>query len=265
MTDAADRTWSRSMPATYDRCLGPAVFVAHAVELARRAAADRAEAVLELAAGTGILTRQLVRRLPGAQVTATDLSPAMAAYGARQVPQAAWQQADALALPFADGSFDLVTCQFGVMFFAPRAAAYAEVARVLRPGGRFWLSTWDVIERNDFAAALAEAIELTFPDDPPTFLARIPHGYADVTAVAADLRAAGLTPQDQAMVVRTGRARSAAQVATGFCQGTPLRMAIESRTDLRAATSAIATRMTARLGPGPVTGRLTAHLIAGRR
>jgi SAM-dependent methyltransferase len=189
--------------------------------------------ILELAAGTGTLTRQLTGRLPGAQVTATDLSPAMISYGTEHVPEAAWQQADALSLPFDDGLF--------------------------------LFSTWDVIERNDFAAAMAAAINAAFPADPPTFLTRIPHGYADLAAVAADLRAAGLAPQEQSTVVLRGHAESAAQLAAGFCAGTPLRMAIEARGPLQPAVETIAAQMTARLGPGPVTGRLTAHVIVARR
>jgi SAM-dependent methyltransferase len=270
MTDTADRAWTGSMPEIYDRCLASAVFAPHAADLAERAAADRAGAdragaVLELAAGTGTLTRQLVRLLPEASITATDLNQAMADYGARRVPEASWRRADALALPFADDSFDLVACQFGVMFFPDKRAAFGEVARVLRPGGRFLLNSWDVLGRNEFAAALADAVDAVFPADPPTFLARIPHGYADPATAAADLRAAGLTPDGRSTVVLTGHAESAAQLATGFCQGTPLRMAIEARGDLRQATEAVAALMTARLGPGPVAGPLTAHVIRASR
>ncbi|MGH3401682.1 MAG: class I SAM-dependent methyltransferase [Streptosporangiaceae bacterium] len=264
MADSADRAWTGSMPDVYERCLAGAVFEPPAADLARRAAADSPAAILELAAGTGTLTRQLTRRLPGAQVTATDLNPAMVSYGAQRVPQAAWQQADALSLPFEDDQFDLVICQFGVMFFGAKPTAFSEVARVLRPDGRFLFSTWDVIERNDFAAALAAAIDATFPADPPTFLTRVPHGYADLAAVAADLRAAGLEPAEQSTVVMTGHADSAAQLATGFCSGTPLRMAIEARGPLQPAVEAIAAQMTSRLGPGPVTGRLTAHVVVAR-
>jgi SAM-dependent methyltransferase len=241
------------------------VFGPPAADLARRAAADGPSAVLELAAGTGTLTRELTRRLPGGQVTATDLNPAMVSYGAQRVPEAAWQQADALSLPFEDDRFDLVICQFGVMFFGAKRAAFSEVARVLRPDGRFLFSTWDVIEHNDFAAALAAAIDATFPADRPTFLTRIPHGYADLAAVAADLRAAGLEPEETSTVVMTGHAESAAQLATGFCSGTPLRMAIEARGALQPAVETIAAEMTARLGRGPVAGRLTAHVIGARR
>jgi SAM-dependent methyltransferase len=265
MADSADRAWTGSMPDIYERCLAAAVFDPPAADLARRAAAVGPAEILELASGTGTLTRQLARRLPGAQVTATDLSPAMISYGTEHVPEAAWQQADALSLPFDDDLFDLVICQFGVMFFDPKPAAFSEVARVLRPDGRFLFSTWDVIERNDFAAALAAAINAAFPADPPTFLSRIPHGYADLAAVAADLRAAGLVPQEQSTVVLTGHAESAAQLAAGFCAGTPLRMAIEARGPLQPAVETIAAQMTARLGPGPVTGRLTAHVIVARR
>ena len=91
-----------------------------------------------------------------------------------------WRQADAQALPFADGSFDAVLCQFGVMFFPDRATAYREAKRVLKPGGRFLFSVWDRIEENEFAHTVTDAVAALFPDNPPRFFARTPHGYHDV-------------------------------------------------------------------------------------
>ena len=104
-----------------------------------------------------------------------------------------WKQADALALPFADRTFDAVSCQFGVMFFPDRVAGYAEARRVLKPGGRFLFNSWDRIEENDFAAVVTEALALVFPDDPPRFLARTPHGYHDVALIREELARAGFT------------------------------------------------------------------------
>ena len=125
---ADDATWLDTMPEIYDRCLGPVLFRPYAQHLARRAAASAPRDVLELAAGTGIVTRELLRQLPGAAVTATDLNPAMVSWGAAHAPGATWLAADAQHLDFADATFDLVVCQFGVMFFPDRPAC-------LRRGG----------------------------------------------------------------------------------------------------------------------------------
>ena len=154
-----DRLWVGSMPQAYDRWLAPAVFRPFAIDLARRAAQLRPGRVLELAAGTGVLTRELIAACPAAAVTATDLNAAMVAYGSGRVPGARWQQADALGLPFGAGEFDLIACQFGVMFFPDRPAAFREASRVLTPAGRLLFSTWDAVGTHAFAAALMAGLE----------------------------------------------------------------------------------------------------------
>jgi SAM-dependent methyltransferase len=252
------------MPQAYDRWLAPAVFRPFATDLARRAAQLRPGRVLELAAGTGVLTRELIAACPSAEVTATDLNAAMVAYGSGRVTAARWQQADALRLPFGAGEFDLVACQFGVMFFPDRPAGFREASRVLTPSGRLLFSTWDSVGTHAFAAALMAGLERAFPDDPPAFVAAVPHGYCDLDQVMADLTAGGLECLAAEPVTLAGRAESAAAVATGFCTGTPLRMAIESRGDLAAATEIVAGEMTARMGAGPVTAAMTAFVIEAR-
>jgi SAM-dependent methyltransferase len=259
--DEQDRLWVESMPEAYDRWLAPAVFHPFAVDIAQRAARLTPHRVLEIAAGTGVLTRELAAAIPAAQLTATDLNQAMVEFGSRQVPGAAWRQADALHLPFDDRQFDLVVCQFGVMFFPDRPAAFREMRRVLAPGGRVLFSTWGAVETHGFAAALVAALTHAFPGNPPAFIAAVPHGYCDLSQIAADLAAGGLECPTTESVTLQGHADSAADVATGFCAGTPLRMAIEARGDLVASTAVIADQMTARLGPGPVTATMTAYII----
>jgi SAM-dependent methyltransferase len=259
-----DWVWAGSMPQAYDRWLAPAVFRPFAIDLTRRAARFAPRRVLEIAAGTGVLTRELVTAVPAAQVTATDLNAAMIKFGSRHVPLAAWRQADALSLPFDDRRFDLIVCQFGVMFFPDRPAAFGEMRRVLAPGGRLLFSTWGAVDTHGFAAALVAGLAHAFPDDPPTFVVAVPHGYCELGQVAADLAAGGLECVSTASVTLDGHASSAADVAAGFCTGTPLRMEIESRGDLAASTAVIADNMTARLGPGPVTAKMTAYIIEAR-
>jgi SAM-dependent methyltransferase len=258
---AADRLWEGSMPEAYERCLGPTVFQPFAADLAGRVAARRPRRVLELAAGTGILTRELLAALGDAEVTATDLNEAMVDYGRGRAPGATWRQADALALPFDDGEFDAVACQFGVMFFPDKAAGYGEARRVLAQDGSLFFNTWDAVDTHDFAVALMAGLERAFPDDPPTFISAIPHGYADVDAVVADLRDGGLEVRSLETLTLEGRAASAADIATGFCTGTPLRPAIEARADLTTTVEIVTREMESRLGPGEVTGRMTAHVI----
>jgi SAM-dependent methyltransferase len=263
--EANDRRWSGTMPETYDRYLGSAVFAPHAADLAGRASALSPTRVLELAAGTGILTGQLVKALPHAGITATDLNQAMVDYASARVSGPSWRQADAQRLPFDDGTFDLVVCQFGVMFFPDRRAAFGEVARVLTPGGTFLFNTWDALERNEFTAALEAGVLKAFPEDPPTFVVRIPHGYTDLDAVKGDVNAVGFHVREAITVALSGHADSAAGLATGFCYGTPLRMAIEQRGDLDASAAIVSAEMTASLGSGPVSAPLTAHVVTARR
>jgi SAM-dependent methyltransferase len=197
-------------------------------------------------------------------VTATDLNEPMVRYGAGQAPGADWQQADAQALPFDDEQFDLVACQFGVMFFPGKADAFAEIRRVLTADGRLLMSTWGPVDTHGFAAALMAGVERAFPADPPAFVAAVPHGYPDVSTVTADLAAGGLELVAAETVTLTGHADSAADVAAGFCTGTPLRMAIESRGDLAAATAVVGAEMTARMGTGPVSAQMLAYFIEAR-
>jgi SAM-dependent methyltransferase len=255
MPGERDRRWSDTMPAAYAAGLEAAVFAPFAAELAGRVAGARR--VLEVAAGTGVVTRALVDA--GCDVLATDLNPSMVALGAERVPRARWAQADAAAPP--DGGFDLVVCGFGVMFFPDRPRAYAEARRV---GGRFLFSTWDTVDTHDFAVALGLGVEAALPEDPPPFVAAVPHGYADLDRVRSDLAAAGFTDVTVDRVVRTGVAASAEALARGFCTGTPLRQQILDRGDLEETVEIVAAVMTAELGEGEVRGAMAAYLVDAR-
>jgi SAM-dependent methyltransferase len=263
MAGGADRVWDAAMPAAYDRWLVPTVFHPFAVDLARRVTVHGPGSVLELAAGTGVLTRELLA-VAGA-VTATDLNAAMVDLGRRGVPGADWQQADAAHLPFGDARFDVVACQFGVMFFPDKPAAFAEVRRVLAPEGRLVLNTWAALDTHQFETALMKALGQVFPGDPPTFIAAVPHGYSDVKVLVSDLRAGGLHGVETTTVTLEGRAESAADLAMGYCTGTPLRAQIEARADLGATTTAVAEAMTVELGEGPVVGSMSAVVVEATR
>ncbi len=208
-----DKLFAGSIPEIYDRFLVPLIFESYARDLAERSATTDPRDLLETAAGTGVLTRAIASRLPAsARIVATDLNQPMLDYSrARQSGDGriAWKQADALALPFADQAFDLVACQFGVMFFPDKVRAYAEARRVLKPGGHFIFNVWDRISENEFADTVTEALAIVFPDDPPRFLARIPHGYHDVDQIRAELNDAGFTSISVDAVDDISRASSA--------------------------------------------------------
>ena len=179
-----DKLFAGSIPEIYDRFMVPLIFEFYAEDLAKRLAKANPQAILETAAGTGVLTRAIASRARmDAQITATDLNPPMVNYAAAKQSGDAritWRQADALALPFEDRTFDAVACQFGAMFFPDKIQGYREARRVLKPDGRFYFNVWDRISENEFANVVTEALAELFPDDPPRFMARTPHGYHDL-------------------------------------------------------------------------------------
>ena len=266
----SDTVFAGSIPSLYDRYLGPLIFAPYAADMAARVASGPAQRVLETAAGTGILTRALAAVLSvAAEIVATDLNQPMLDFAAAQPggEHVRWQQADALALPFPDRSFDAVACQFGAMFFPDKVTGYREALRVLLPGGRFVFSVWDRIEENEFTDIVTEAVASLFPADPPNFLARTPHGYHDSEKIRAELAAAGFTRIDIETVARRSHALSPRDAAVGFCQGTPLRNEIEARdpSRLAEATDKAAAALASRFGPGPIDGKIQALVITASR
>lgn len=265
----ANTAFPTAVAAIYDAVLGPFMFEPFARETAARLAGFDG-AVLEIAAGTGIVTRALDEVLaPGAAITATDLSPAMleTAAGRLSSPRVAWRPADALALPFAEASFDAAVCQFGVMFYPDQTAGHREAARVLRPGGRYVISVWGDLASNPVAEAVHEAVGAWFPADPPAFFARTPHGHYDMDAHRRNLAAAGFGDIVAETVTLDAGRLPAEDLAVGFCQGTPLRGEITARdaAALPAVTAAVAEALRARFGDGPIASPIRAHLITAVR
>jgi SAM-dependent methyltransferase len=176
-----------------------------------------------------------------------------------------WRQADAMQLPFEDGSFDAVVCQFGAMFFPDKSKAFSEARRVLRAGGVLLFNVWDRIEENEFADVITTALESVFPDDPPRFLARTPHGYHDIATIQQDLRGGGFvtTPSVDTLAARS-TAGSARIPAMAYCQGTPLRNEIEARDKSRLgeATDIAENAIARRFGRGQVAGKIQAHVVS---
>jgi ubiquinone/menaquinone biosynthesis C-methylase UbiE len=265
-----DTIFSGSIPAIYDRFLGPLIFEPYAQDLARRLGGVRGGRLLETAAGTGIVTRALAAALPETvRIDATDINQTMVDYAARlpRPPNVEWGREDAEALPFPDATFAMVVCQFGVMFFPDIVKGFSEARRVLRPGGRFLFNVWDRIEANDFAHVTTEAVGALFPEDPPRFLARVPHGHHETGVIEARLRRAGFGEIEIETVAKESVAASARDPAIGYCQGTPMRNEIEARdpTRLEEATDAAQAAIAERFGSGSVKGRISAHVFTARR
>jgi len=264
---ATDRLFTGSIPEVYDRFLVPLIFEPYALDLAERLAKTDPRNVLETAAGTGVLTRAIAAGLPAdARMVATDLNqPMLDRAAARQSrdDRIQWRQADALALPFGAQSFDVVACQFGVMFFPDKIQGYKEACRVLKPGGRFFFNVWDRLSENDFPNIVTEALTARFPHDPPRFMARTPHGYHDVERIRVELNAAGFTDISVDAVTHWSKAPSPRDVAIAFCQGTPLRNEIEAQdaSRLEEATKHAAEALALRFGSGPIEGRIRAFVI----
>jgi ubiquinone/menaquinone biosynthesis C-methylase UbiE len=240
-------------------------------DLANRVAVLNPSRVLETAAGTGVVTRALANALPThVDLIATDLNQPMldraAAVGTRRPVK--WQQTDATQLPFDDASFDIIVCQFGMMFFPDKARAMSEARRVLRPGGTLLFNVWDRIEENEFANTVTAALADLFPTDAPLFMVRTPHGYFDTKTISRDLAKAGFSavPRFKTIAARS-RAASARVPAIAYCQGTPLRNEIEARSDagMAEATSACAKAIAERFGAGPVDGKIQAHIVIVQR
>lgn len=267
----ADKVFAGSIPRVYDTHLVPLIFESYAADMVGRLSSRPLSGVLEVAAGTGVVTRAMAAALPeSVPITATDLNQAMldhaAAAGTKRPVE--WRQADAAQLPFPDAAFDAVVCQFGAMFFPDRPQAFSEARRVLKPGGVFFFNVWDRIGENEFADAVEAALASVFPADPPRFLSRTPYGYHDRRSIERDLAEGGFTaPPRIDTVAARSRAASPRSPAIAFCQGTPLKSEIEARdaSRLGEATDAAAEAIAARFGRGDVEGKIQAHVVAVAR
>ena len=268
MVATVDKVFAGSIPALYERFLVPLIFESYALDLAQRLAKTRPAAVLETAAGTGVLTRALASALPArTRLMVTDLNQPMLDHAKGRQPadsRIEWRQADALTLPFENQSFDAVACQFGAMFFPDKVQGYKEARRVLKPGGHFFFNVWDRIEENDFADVVTQALAAVFPQDPPRFMARTPHGYHDGKQIREELKAAGFSKISIDAVDARSKAASPRDPAIAYCQGTPLRSEIEARgaPGLEEATNKAADALARRFGTGAVDGRIRAFVIS---
>lgn len=270
-TADTDKVFTGSIPRVYDEHLVPLIFEPYAQDIVSRLASRSVTRVLEIAAGTGVVTRKLAAALPAnVDIVATDLNQAMLdqASLAGTVRPVQWQQADAMDLPFGDATFDAVICQFGVMFFPDKGKAFAEMRRVLMPGGVLLFNVWDRIEENEIVDVVTQALAVVFPADPPRFMQRSPHGYHDVAVIRQALADGGFTDAVQVdTVAARSKAPSARFAVIGYCQGSPLRTEIEARgkPGLDAAVDAAVDAVARKFGDGAIDCKIQAHVVTALR
>ena len=260
-----DISFAGSIPQLYDQYLGPLLFRPYADELARRAAELQPKRILETAAGTGIVTAALHRACPDAEIIATDLNQGMLDVASARLPsdRLVFAAADAQDLPFGDDGFDLVVCQFGIMFMPDKVRANAEAKRVLRPNGRYMLAIWDRLDNNPATHASASAVAELYPEGASDFLKRAPFSYADPARIEHDLLEAGFNDIEFETVALRSRLPSARHAALGLCQGTPMRLDIEARGEdaLERATHAAEQALKRFEGADGLDAPMAAHIV----
>jgi len=262
-----DKAFLGTIPEVYDSYLVPLIFESYAEDLAARVSADQPTKILEIAAGSGVVARALAPRLaPGTDYMVTDLNEPMLEQAAKRQPNGgsiSYRVADALELPFADGTFDTVLCQFAAMFFPDRVRGYSEARRTLKPGGQFIFNVWDKLEANQFPFEVERALETVFPSDPPRFMSRMPYSYFDPEQIRRELAVAGFSEISIEPREDTSTAPNARYAATAFCKGTPLLNEINIRDPflLDRCVSTAARAIAERFGAGEVSGDIRGFVI----
>jgi SAM-dependent methyltransferase len=264
---AVTASFTGSIPEHYDRYLGPAYFEPFAIELASRL--DSTRDVLEIACGTGLVTRYVRARMPaGARLVATDVSAAMIDHARARLAGVAgieWREANAMELPFPDGTFGAVVCGFGLMFVPDKVAALKEARRVLSDDGALHFTVWDVIERNPHGAASAEVIEGLCPGDAELRF-RVPYELHDPVSLREMLAQAGFLDARIEVKRLPIEAQSARALATGAIRGTPRSAMLEQRGfSLDSIIDALTVRLTEIGGAAPYRSFAQALVVQARK
>lgn len=263
-----ETTFAGNMPERYDRGMGPVVFEPYAQAVAERLPMTGAVRVLEVAAGTGRLTRHLLSGMPADGVlVATDLSPEMVAVGEQWIsdPRLTWKVADAMELPFEDESFDLLVCQFGAMFFPDKGRAYREAWRVLKPGGKCILSVWGPREVNPWAREASIALQEFFERETTPFMG-LPFSYHNEDEIVQDLQGAGFETVALDWMTKPLLADHAVDFAEGMVTGTPISVSVAERgRSTEACIAAVADRFRRAFGDEPMRTTMSALIVKAQK
>jgi len=217
--------------AHYDQFLGPLFFEPYAIEIAKRIDPTQVSIALEIAAGTGRVTRHLRERIPAsARLIASDISEDMMDEAKKKLNHLdiAWQHIDAQDLPFNDNSIDLVVCCFGYMFVPDKPKAFAEAYRVLRPGGMFLFTTWDRLEKNA-ASYISRSIAIEYLEDPLPASYNLATSMSDEAVIKSLLQDAGFSKVSIEKVEQFSVSPTAKEAAYGLVVGGPVFKEIKKR------------------------------------
>jgi len=219
-----------TIPANYEKYLGPFLFEPYALDLVSRLQDKKYNDILEIACGTGRVTKHLTSSVKYDTLTATDLNPDMISVAKEKANDSSikWMQADAQELPFDDNSFDLVVIQFGVMFFPDKPKGLSEAYRVLRPGGKLIFNTWDKTENVPGIYEGRNVIESYFEGNPPKFYS-IPFSMHDEKELKELPINAGFKDVKVSLVKKEGYSPSTSDLATGIVEGNPIYLAITEK------------------------------------
>jgi ubiquinone/menaquinone biosynthesis C-methylase UbiE len=252
-TEDLQRTFTKGIAENYDHYLGPAWFGPIANDLAARMPTDPGGDVLEVACGTGLMTRGLRKRLvPSRRLVATDLSPGMLDHARSKLADVSgieWMKADALDLPFADGEFAALACSLGVMFPPDKERLFAEFRRVLKPGGLLLFNVWDRKELNTCVRVYSDVIEGMFPGDAEMQFTA-PYSMSDTARLRELVVGAGFQEPkiEKVPITVTGNARD---IATGQVRGTPRGLLLTKRgVDLQEAIDRVTAALESEGGTG---------------
>ena len=266
-----DVVFSGPVSEVYEKYLVPMIFQPYADDMLNRLLQIKPTSVLEIAAGTGAVTRAMAASLPASTaIVASDLNQGMLDQAMAQgtACPVEWRIADAMQLPFEDESFDAIVCQFGAIFFPDKAKAFSEIRRVLKPGGQYIFNVWDTLIDNDFAGVVHATLATLYPENPPAFLARTPYGYNDVNTLRQAVAAGGFEQTaDIEVVTARGKVSEARDVAMGYCQGTPLRGEISAfgPTQLAEATNRVEKAIVKQFGVGALDSKIQALVVSIRK
>jgi ubiquinone/menaquinone biosynthesis C-methylase UbiE len=262
-----DAEFVGSIPQNYDRYLVPLIFQEYAEDLARRVAVPAGGAVLEIAAGTGVVSRELRKALPSdVRLVVTDLNQAMLDVAKQKFDASQnieFQTADATNLSFPDATFDAVVCQFGIMFFPDKLAGMKQAARVLKPGGTFVFNVWDSFDYNHIARVVKETLKSLFPAGPLVFY-DTPYGYYRVDQIREQVGNSGFGDIEIAVLPRMSGAETAREIAVGYLMGTPASSQLAGRDGytLEQIAEHVENALTQNFGESPMRTKMQAIVFA---